>query len=179
MAKVHYPIDAGENLPHEFNAIIEIPADGGSVKYELNKPSGLIMVDRFMPVSMHYPCNYGLVPCTHAEDDDPMDVLVMTPYPVHPGILLKVRAIGLMVMTDESGKDYKILAVPTEKSCMQYANIKSLKDIPQIQLDEITHFFEQYKALEPNKWVKLDGWQNAQEAERVLMESVERYNNQQ
>lgn len=165
-------ISAGDNLPHEFNVIIEIPADGGSIKYEVDKESGLLMVDRFMPVAMHYPCNYGYVPRTLAEDGDPIDVLVMTPFPIQPGSLVKVRPVGMLAMSDEAGKDSKILAVPVEKACVQFASIQSLADISQVMLDKISHFFEQYKALEPGKWVKVDGWQDKQAAIEALEKSI-------
>lgn len=168
-------ISAGDKLPHVFNAIIEIPAEGGSIKYEVDKDSGLLMVDRFMPVAMHYPCNYGYVPSTLAEDGDPMDVLVMTPFPVQPGALLKVRPIGLLVMSDEAGKDSKILALPIEKACVQFAEIQSIDAIPRILLDRISHFFEQYKALEPGKWVKVEGWQDKDAAMAVLEKSIKNY----
>lgn len=168
-------IPAGDKLPHVFNAIIEIPAEGGSIKYEVDKDSGLLMVDRFMPVAMHYPCNYGYVPSTLAEDGDPMDVLVMTPFPVQPGALLKVRPIGLLVMSDEAGKDSKILALPIEKACVQFAEIQSIDAIPQVLLDRISHFFEHYKALEPGKWVKVEGWQDKDAAIAALEQSVKSY----
>ncbi len=168
-------LSAGDDLPHFFNVIVEIPADGGSIKYEIDKDSGLLMVDRFMPVAMHYPCNYGYVPSTLAEDGDPMDVLVMTPFPVQPGSLLKVRPLGLLVMSDEAGKDSKILALPTEKACAQLADVESMEDIPEVMLNKISHFFEQYKALEPGKWVKVEGWQGKQAAIDALQQSVARY----
>lgn len=167
-------LSAGSDLPNVFNAIIEIPADGGSIKYEIDKDSGLLMVDRFMPVAMHYPCNYGYVPGTLAEDGDPMDVLVMTPFPVQPGSLIAVRPLGLLVMTDEAGKDSKILALPLEKSCAQFADLQAITDIPKIMLDKISHFFEQYKALEPGKWVKVEGWEDRDSAIDALQDSVER-----
>lgn len=170
-------LSAGDKLPNEFNVIIEIPADGGSIKYEVDKESGLLMIDRFMPVAMHYPCNYGYVPSTLAEDGDPMDVLVMTPFPVQPGSLMKVRPLGLLVMTDEAGKDSKILALPTEKSCAQFANIQDLQGIPPVMLHKISHFFEQYKALEPGKWVKVEGWQDKQAAVQALEKSIKDYVN--
>ncbi len=168
-------IPAGKNIPSDFNAIIEIPANGGSIKYEVDKESGLLMVDRFMPVAMHYPCDYGYVPSTLADDGDAMDVLVLTPYPVQPGTLVRVRALGLLVMTDEAGKDSKILAAPIEKACAQFADVKTLKDLPEMLLNRISHFFEQYKALEPNKWVKVEGWQGKEAAEQALIDSVNNY----
>jgi inorganic pyrophosphatase len=167
-------ISAG-NLPHDFNVIIEISAEAGSVKYEVDKDSGLLMVDRFMPVAMYYPCNYGFVPSTLAEDGDPVDVLVMTPYPIQAGALLRARPIGLLRMTDESGKDSKILALPIAKACAQLAHIETLADVPTIMLDKIKHFFEHYKALEPGKWVKVDGWEDRHAAEAELQAGVARY----
>lgn len=168
-------VAAGHDIPRDINAIIEIPADSGSIKYEVDKDSGLLSVDRFMPVAMHYPCNYGFVPQTLAEDGDPADVLVMTPLPVQAGALLRVRPIGLLVMTDEAGQDSKIFAVPIIKACAQFGHINQLADVPQIVLDKITHFFEQYKALEPGKWVKVEGWKDKKAAEQALLESIERY----
>ncbi|OGO90135.1 MAG: inorganic pyrophosphatase [Coxiella sp. RIFCSPHIGHO2_12_FULL_42_15] len=168
-------VSAGHDIPNDFNVIIEIPADAGSIKYEVDKSSGLLMVDRFIPVAMHYPCNYGFVPQTLAEDGDPVDVLVMTPFPVQPGALLRVRPIGLLVMTDEAGKDSKIFALPITKACIQFANMTALEDFPKIILDRITHFFEQYKALEPGKWVKVQGWQDKKAAEQELLEGIKRY----
>ncbi len=168
-------IPAGKDLPHDFNAIIEIPANGGPVKYEMDKDSGLVMVDRFMPVAMYYPCNYGFVPNTLAEDGDPMDVLVMTPYPVQAGVLMRVRPVALLRMSDEAGKDSKILAVPVTKACAEYAEIKDLGDVCKSLLARLQHFFENYKKLEPNKWVKVEGWEDRAAAEKELMDSVARY----
>lgn len=168
-------LPAGHALPHDFNVVIEIPAEAGSIKYEVDKDSGLLMVDRFMPTAMYYPCNYGFVPSTLAEDGDPVDVLVMTPYPVQAGAMLRARPIGLLRMSDEAGKDSKILAVPTLKACPQFANIENLADIPKLTLDRISHFFEQYKALEPGKWVKVDGWEGREAAEQELLAGLQRY----
>jgi inorganic pyrophosphatase len=168
-------ISAGTSIPNDFNVIIEIAAGGGPVKYEMNKEYGVIMVDRFMPVAMYYPCNYGFVPSTLAEDGDPMDVLVLTPAPIQPGALVRVRPIGLLLMTDENGNDCKILGVPIAKACLEYAYIESLEDVPKPFLDKIKHFFENYKTLEPNKWVKVDGWDGKKAAEKALIDSVERY----
>lgn len=168
-------IAAGADVPADFNAIIEIPAEGGQVKYEFDKEAGLIAVDRFMPTSMRYPCNYGFVPSTLALDGDPADVLVMTPCPVVPGSLLRVRPIGLLTMADENGEDSKILAVPIVKACAQFANIESLKDVSPILLKTIAHFFEHYKDLEPGKWVKVKGWEDKAAAEKELLASVKRY----
>ena len=166
-------IPAGSGI-NDFNVIIEIPAECGSVKYELDKESGLLRVDRFMPTSMHYPCNYGFIPNTLAADGDPADVLVIAPYAVTPGCLLRARGLGILNMTDEGGDDSKILAVPIEKTCQQMANIKTLKDVPKIMLDSISHFFQHYKELEPNKWVKIRGWEGKEEDEKELQGSMRR-----
>ncbi len=167
-------IPAGVKIPEDFHAIIEIPADQGEVKYEFDKDTGLLVVDRFTPTPMRYPCNYGFVPSTLAEDGDPVDVLVMTPYPVVPGCLLRVRPIGLLSMADEKGEDSKILAAPIEKACLQLAHVKSLKDVPLMLLKALEHFFEHYKDLEPNKWVKIKGWEDKAAAEKELKEGVRR-----
>jgi inorganic pyrophosphatase len=170
-------ITAGRAVPDDVNVIIEIPAQGGSIKYEVDKDSGLLMVDRFMPVAMHYPCNYGFVPHTLADDGDPVDVLVMTPYPVYAGAMMRVRPVGILWMTDEAGKDSKVLAVPIEKACAEYASIKTLDDVSSLLRDRIVHFFEHYKALEPNKWVKVDGWGDAEAAAKEILSGIEAYNN--
>ena len=171
-------IPAGVHIPDDFNAIIEIPAECGSVKYELDKATALLKVDRFMQTAMHYPCNYGFVPSTLAEDGDPVDVLVITPYAVHPGCLIRVRALGVLKMTDEAGSDSKVLALPLEKTCPQMAGIKSLTDLPPTLLDSISHFFEHYKDLEPNKWVKVDGWEDCAAAAQEINASMQRYQQQ-
>ena len=168
-------ISPGKNIPNDINVIIEIPANGSQVKYEVDKDSGLLIVDRFMPTAMHYPCNYGFVPSTLAGDGDPVDVLVMTPFEIQAGCLIRVRAIGMLNMTDEAGRDCKVLAVPIEKVCMQYAHIQSLEDIPQVLRDSIVHFFENYKALEPKKWVKVEGWVGKKEAEQEIQLGAERF----
>src|SRR3990167_5085742 len=143
---IHIP--AGDNIPTHFNALIEIPAGEGAVKYEWDKGCGLIRVDRFMPTAMRYPCNYGFVPSTLAADGDPADVLVITPCTVVPGSLLAVRPLGLLNMADENGEDSKILAVPIVKACVQFAHLQSLNDVSAILLKAISHFFEHYKDLE-------------------------------
>ena len=166
---------AGKNIPENFNVIIEIPANSTPVKYEVDKETGLLSVDRFMPTAMHYPCNYGYVPSTLAEDGDPVDVLVMTPFAIQPGVLIVCRALGLLKMEDEAGMDSKILAVPIEKVCVQYSHIKSLDDISEIFKSSIKHFFEHYKELESGKWVKVNGWEDKQAAHAELEEGVKRY----
>ena len=168
-------IPAGHAFPDDFNVIVEIPAQGGDIKYEVDKETGLLAVDRFMSVAMHYPCNYGYVPSTLAEDGDPMDVLVITPTPMMPGSIIRARAVGILEMTDEAGKDSKVLALPIAKVCSAYAHMSCLEDVPQDLRDKIAHFFESYKALEPNKWVKVDGWQSAEHARAALQESLQRY----
>jgi inorganic pyrophosphatase len=171
-------IPAGRDIPRDFNVIIEIPAEGGEIKYEIDKDSGLLMVDRFMATAMRYPCNYGFVPGTLALDGDPADVLVLTPAPIQPGAIIRVRPIGLLQMTDEAGEDSKILAVPIEKLCQRSVQIQELNDVPHVFLEKISHFFEHYKALEPNKWVKIVGWQPREAAEAELLASVARYDQQ-
>lgn len=168
-------IPAGENLPHDFNVIIEISANGGAIKYEVDKDTGLLHVDRFMPTSMVYPCNYGYVPSTLADDGDPADVLMLSPCPIQPGSVVRGRAIGMLRMMDEAGADNKILAVPIEKACVEFAHIKSMDDLSPVLLDKLLHFFEQYKALESGKWVKTDGWADQAAAEKELQESVDKY----
>lgn len=168
-------IPPGKSIPDDFNVVIEIAANCTPVKYELDKDSGLLTVDRFMPTAMHYPCNYGFVPNTLSDDGDPVDVLVLTPYPVQPGSLVRCRALGVLQMTDESGEDYKVLAAPIEKVCVHYAHMKTLKDVPEITLNSIAHFFEHYKKLEPNKWVKIGDWMGVDAAAKEIDSSIERF----
>lgn len=168
-------ISVGEDI-NDFNAIIEIPMNGGEVKYEYNKEFRFLSVDRFIPTVMRYPCNYGFVPNTLAEDGDPLDVLVMTPVPLQPGTLIRVRAVGLMRMEDEAGEDSKILTFPLAKVCREYESIQSIKDVSPVLLDIIAHFFEHYKDLEPTtKWAKVKGWDNKDEAEKVFQGSIRRF----
>lgn len=168
-------ISPGKKIPDDFNVLIEISANCTPVKYEIDKESGLLKVDRFMPTAMHYPCNYGFVPNTLSLDGDPVDVLVMTPYPVQAGCLMRCRAVGVLQMTDEAGEDYKILALPIEKACIHYSHIKTLKDVPEVTLHAIAHFFENYKKLEPNKWVKIGEWLGIDAAAKEINESIERF----
>lgn len=168
-------INAGKHIADDVNVVIEIPADSGPVKYEFDKDSGMICVDRFMPTAMSYPCNYGFIPHTLSDDSDPADVLVVTPYPVHPGSVIRSRVIGMLRMTDEAGEDCKLLALPIEKLCAEYAHIKSLSDLSPIVLDRIKHFFERYKELEPNKWVKVNGWEDQAAATKEIKDSIARY----
>jgi inorganic pyrophosphatase len=170
------PVSAG-NLPDEVNVIIEIPANSSPVKYEIDKETGAMFVDRFISTPMFYPCNYGFVPETLAEDGDPADVLVITPYPLIHDSVITVRPIGVLRMTDEAGKDSKILAVPTDKLCKSYHHIKCIDDVGVTLKDQIEHFFRYYKDLDDDKWVKLDGWGDSDEAKQELMNSFKAYHN--
>ena len=159
--------------PDDINVVIEIAADSGSIKYEIDKDSGALCVDRFMPTAMHYPMSYGFIPNTLADDGDPTDVLVYSPEPILPGSLIRVRAIGVLNMTDESGEDAKIIALPIEKLCAEYAHIKSLEDLPQTLLKRVEHFFERYKDLEEGKWVKISGWGDKAAATKIIEDSLQ------
>jgi inorganic pyrophosphatase len=165
-------IAIGKNPPYEVNVIIEVPLRSEPVKYELDKESGILFVDRFISASMVYPCNYGFIPHTLSGDGDPTDVLVVGDLPIIPGAVIPARAIGVLMMEDESGVDEKILAVPTSKITPYYDNIKSYKDLPEILILKIAHFFESYKKLEKNKWVKLLGWQDADQAFIIIEEAI-------
>lgn len=168
-------ISPGKNAPNEINVIIEIPAQGGPVKYEIDKETSLIQVDRIMATSMRYPCNYGYVPKTLSEDGDPVDVLVVTPFPLLQGSFVVARPIGMLAMTDESGPDAKILAVPVDKVSKVYSKIEKPSDLGSPLLDSISHFFETYKMLEPGKWVKIGDWQDAEIAKQEIVSSIDRY----
>ena len=168
-------VPPGDRVPEEFNVIIEIPAHSDPIKYEVDKDTGALFVDRFMMTSMHYPCNYGYVPETISDDGDPVDVLVITPFPVAGGAVVACRAIGVLQMDDEAGGDAKVLAVPTDKILPIYKHWRKPEDIAPERLHQIQHFFEHYKDLEPGKWVKLGGWQNKAAAEKVLAAGYESY----
>ncbi|PHS72339.1 MAG: inorganic diphosphatase [Cycloclasticus sp.] len=169
-------VPSGIDLPNDINVIIEIPSHSDPIKYEVDKDSGSLFVDRFMGTAMHYPCNYGYIPHTLSDDGDPVDVLVKTPVPLMNGSVIRCRPIGVLKMTDEAGEDAKILAVPVSKLTPLYDNVKSYEDISTLMLDRISHFFEHYKDLEPNKWVKINGWGGLDDAAKEIMESVARYN---
>ncbi len=168
-------VKPGSKLPESFNVVIEIPAEADPIKYEVDKESGAVFVDRFISVAMHYPCNYGYVPQTLSGDGDPVDVLVLTPYPLQPGVVVPCRALGILKMEDESGVDGKVLAVPTVKILKAWEGIKSLQDVNPMQLKAITHFFEHYKDLEEGKWVKVLGWDGLEAAHRELTDGVANY----
>lgn len=169
-------VPAGKNLPDDMNVIIEIPMNSDPVKYEIDKDSDAIFVDRMLGTAMHYPCNYGYVPHTLCGDGDPVDVLVVMPLPVVTGSVLRARPVGVLKMTDDGGEDAKILAVPHEKITPLYKDVKSIEDLPQLVLEQIAHFFQHYKDLEPGKWVKIDGWGDVEEARKEIKDAVERYN---
>jgi inorganic pyrophosphatase len=170
-----HDVPSGISLPDDINVIIEIPMNGDPIKYEVDKASGALFVDRVLGTAMHYPCNYGYVPHTLCGDGDPVDVLVIMPMALIHGSVVRCRPIGVLKMTDESGEDAKVLAVPVEKLTSLYSGIESCDDLPAIMLNQISHFFEHYKDLEPGKWVKIEGWEGPQAARREIMESVERY----
>ena len=168
-------VDAGRNVPNDVNVVIEIPMNGDPVKYELDKATGALFIDRFMSTAMHYPCNYGYIPHTLSDDGDPVDVLVITPFPLIPGVVVRCRPLAVLKMTDEAGGDEKVLAVPIDRLTSMYTGVKSLADLPAIQVERITHFFEHYKDLEPGKWVKVDGWLGVVEAQQAIVDGVARY----
>lgn len=168
-------VPAGTKLPEEFNVVVEIPMNADPVKYEVDKASGAVFVDRFMMTAMHYPCNYGYIPETLSEDGDPVDVLVMAPFPVAVGSVIRCRALGVMNMEDEAGKDAKLLARPVDKLYPPYRSIESTSDLPPEDLARIQHFFEHYKDLEKGKWVKVQGWAGLDVAQREILASSDRY----
>ncbi|HZV97571.1 MAG TPA: inorganic diphosphatase [Methylophilaceae bacterium] len=168
-------VPAGKNVPDDFNVIIEIPMRGEPIKFEVDKETGAVFVDRFMGTSMHYPCNYGYIPQTLAEDGDPTDVLVITPIPLQPGVVIRCRPVGMLTMEDDGGVDAKVLAVPVDKVCPLYKDIKSYQDFPEFQIAPIAHFFEHYKDLEKGKWVKIGEWVGVEEAKKEIIASVSRY----
>ena len=170
-------VGPGGNVPNDINVIVEIPRYGPPIKYEVDKETGAMFVDRFMSTAMQYPCNYGYVPQTLSEDGDPVDVLVITPIPLHVGTVVRCRPLGMLEMEDEAGIDAKILAVPVDKLTKLYSRRKDYKDIDPELLARITHFFEHYKDLENNKWVKIKGWVGLKEARKEILDSIERYNN--
>ncbi len=168
-------VPVGRDIPNDFNVVIEIPAHGEPIKYEVDKASGAMFVDRFMSTAMHYPCNYGYIPHTLSEDGDPVDVLVITPIPLITGVVVRCRPVGMLKMADEAGVDAKLLAVPVDKLTNLYRDIESPRDLPESMLNQISHFFEHYKDLEAGKWVKVEGWVGAEEAKAEILAGVARY----
>ena len=168
-------IAAGKKVPEDINVIIEIASRSTPIKYEIDKASGIVMVDRFVSTSMHYPCDYGFIPHTLSEDGDPADVLVVSPYSLLPGILIRCRPIGLLRMTDESGKDAKILTVPVSKLTPRYQQVNKPEDLGADFLAAVEHFFKHYKDLEAGKWTKIDGWEGPEAAYKEILDSVKRH----
>jgi len=168
-------VDSGRDVPNEFNVIIEIPMNADPIKYEVDKSTGALFVDRFMMTSMHYPCNYGYVPHTIADDGDPVDVLVVTPYPIAVGAVIRCRPLGVLKMEDEAGGDSKLLAVPIDKVLPLYKHWRKAADLQPERLLQIQHFFEHYKDLEPGKWVKVLGWGGPEDAAIEIVDGIERY----
>ncbi|MCH8551318.1 MAG: inorganic diphosphatase [Natronospirillum sp.] len=169
-------IPAGKNLPDDFFVAIEIPANADPIKYEIDKDFDALMVDRFMATPMFYPANYGYIPQTLAPDGDALDVLVVTPYPVAPGSVIRARPVGILDMTDEAGSDAKLVAVPHRKLTSLYDHVEDIEDLPPLLIEQIKHFFENYKTLEKGKWVKVDGWRGADAAREAVMASAKAYN---
>jgi len=167
-------ISAGEHPPEDINVIIEVPVGGQPVKYEMDKDAGTLFVDRYLHTPMSYPCNYGFMPHTLSEDGDPIDVMIIGHTTLVPGCVVRARPIGVLLMEDESGLDEKILSVPHHKLSPLYDDIKEYGDVAQPQLLRIKHFFEHYKDLEPNKWVKVTGWHDSDKARQLILESLER-----
>ena len=168
-------VPAGKDLPNDIYVAIEIPANSSPIKYEIDKDSHAVFVDRFMATPMFYPANYGYISDTLADDGDPLDVLVVTPYPVAPGSVIRARPVGVLNMEDEAGEDAKLVAVPHQKLTQLYNDVNDIDDVPQLLRDQIGHFFENYKDLEKGKWVKVSGWGNAEEARGMITASAEAY----
>jgi inorganic pyrophosphatase len=167
-------IPVGKNPPWEVNAIVEVPMNSDPVKYELDKDSGALFVDRFLHTAMFYPCNYGFIPHTLSDDGDPIDVLIVNRQPVQPSSVMAIRPIGVLVMSDEEGQDEKLLAAPIDKLDPYFSEVKSYQDMPKTYLDQIAHFFQHYKDLEKNKWVQIDRWGDSEEAAKMIDEAIQR-----
>ncbi|KQU77076.1 MULTISPECIES: inorganic diphosphatase [unclassified Rhizobacter] len=170
-----HKVPPGAKAPEQFNVIIEIPMNADPIKYEVDKESGALFVDRFMTTAMHYPCNYGYVPQTLSDDGDPVDVLVITPFPLSPGVVVTCRPIGVLKMEDEAGGDSKLLAVPIDKVLPIYTHWQKPEDINQMRLKAIQHFFEHYKDLEAGKWVKVTGWEGPESAKAEISNGLVAY----
>ena len=168
-------VTPGANAPDQFNVIIEIPMNANPIKYEVDKDSGAMFVDRFMSTAMHYPCNYGYIPRTLSDDGDPVDVLVITPFPLGPGVVVTCRPIGMLKMEDEAGGDAKLLAVPIDKILPIYKHWQKPDDMHDLRLNQIQHFFEHYKDLEPGKWVKISGWEGPEAAREEIRSGIAAY----
>jgi inorganic pyrophosphatase len=168
-------LQAGKQVPDDINVVIEIPSNASPIKYEMDKDSGMIMVDRFLSTAMFYPCEYGFVPHTLSEDGDPVDVLVVSPHSLLIGSVIRCRPVGMLRMTDESGKDAKILAVPVDKLSPRYKDVSKPQDLGNDLLNAIEHFFTHYKDLDKDKWVKVDGWEGVEAAKQEISASLTRY----
>jgi inorganic pyrophosphatase len=168
-------VPAGKDLPNDFNVVIEIPMNADPVKYEVDKDTGAVFVDRFMSTAMHYPCNYGYIPHTLSDDGDPVDVLVLSPFPLITGVVVRCRPLGMLKMDDEAGGDSKVLAVPIDKLSSMYRGVQSARDLPEITTRQIEHFFAHYKDLEPGKWVRVAGWVGPEEAKAEILGGAERF----
>ncbi|HPB91468.1 MAG: inorganic diphosphatase [Rhodocyclales bacterium] len=168
-------VPSGKNLPDDFNVVIEISMHSEPIKYEVDKESGAIFVDRFMSTAMHYPCNYGYIPHTISGDGDPVDVLVVSQFALPPGVVVRCRPVGMLKMIDEAGEDAKLLAVPVDKLTKLYSHVKTLDDLPPSLLQQVSHFFEHYKDLEPGKFVKVEGWGDLAAAQQEIMAGVANY----
>ena len=166
-------VPVGANPPFEVNVVIEVPIGGEPIKYELDKASGILVVDRFLYTSMRYPGNYGFIPHTLSGDGDPCDVLVVNTRAITPGAMMSVRPVGVLFMEDEAGLDEKIIAVPSTRLTRRYENVRSYSDLPQITVQQVQHFFEHYKDLEEQKWAKVTRWGGVEDAHRVIIEAVE------
>ncbi len=165
-------VSAGKDVPNDINVVIEIQAQADPIKFEVDKDSGAVFVDRFMGTSMRYPINYGYIPHTIAGDGDPVDVLVVTPFPLLPGVVIRCRPVGVLKMEDESGVDAKIVAVPVSKLTPLYDKVQTIEDLPDLLMRQTAHFFEHYKDLEPGKWVKVIGWGTIEEARQEILDGV-------
>jgi inorganic pyrophosphatase len=167
-------IPIGKNAPDDVNVIIEVPIGGEPIKYEIEKASGALFVDRFLYTPMRYPGNYGFIPHTLSGDGDPADVMVANTRAIAPGAVMSVRPVGVLMMEDNAGPDEKIIAVPSRSLTQRYDKVENYTDLPEITLKQIEHFFTHYKDLEPGKWVKIHGWRNAAEAKQIILEAIER-----
>jgi inorganic pyrophosphatase len=167
-------IAIGKNPPEDINVIIEVPVGGEPIKYEMDKASGAMVVDRFLHTSMRYPGNYGFVPHTLSDDGDPVDIIIASTRAVTPGAIMNCRPIGVLMMSDEAGGDEKILAVPSTHLTKRYEKVENYSDLPEITLQQIEHFFQHYKDLETNKWVKIEGWGDAAKAKMLIQEAIDR-----
>jgi inorganic pyrophosphatase len=167
-------IATGNNPPEDVNVIIEVPVGGEPIKYEMDKEAGTLFVDRFLYTPMRYPGNYGFVPHTLSGDGDPIDALVCNTRALVPGCVINARPIGVLIMEDNAGEDEKIIAVPSAKITKRYEKVFNYTDLPQITLEQVSHFFEHYKDLEPGKWVKIGGWHDATRARQMIVEAIER-----